>query len=110
VKDLPSNPILTGVTSFDGGTSSYNNAVSTVSGATLVAHWTSGYPLVVTKPSGSGMVVALNCYPVSSDMRSDFWVSSTSGARLMANALSYAAGAYSSPITTITRSRRARRS
>ena len=102
VKDLPSNPILTGVTSFNGGTSSYFNAVSIVSGATLVAHWNNGYPLVVTKPSGSGTVVALNFYPVSSDMRSDFWPSSTSGARLMANALSYASGAYSNPITTIT--------
>jgi hypothetical protein len=102
VEDLPSSPILTGVTSFNGGTSSYFNAVSIVSGATLVAHWNNGYPLVVTKPSGSGTVVALNFYPVSKDMRSDFWPTTTSGARLMANALSYASGNYSNPITTIT--------
>ncbi len=100
--DLPANPILTGVTSFNGGTASWNNAVSIASGATQVAHWSSGTPLVVTKASGSGMVVALNFYPVSITMRSDFWLTSTSGAQLMGNALRYASGAYSNPVTTIT--------
>jgi hypothetical protein len=84
VADLPADPLLAGVSSFDGGSSSYHNApLSLVPGATLVAHWTDGVPLVVKK----GRVVAVNIFPPSSDSRSDFWNAATDGARLLANAL-----------------------
>jgi hypothetical protein len=87
VVDQPTHPILTGVHSFNGGTSSYYNTISLVGGASLVAHWNNGYPLVATK----GQVIGLNFYPPSSDARSDFWTSATDGARLMANSLAWAA-------------------
>jgi len=84
VADLPSDPLLAGVGSFDGGSGSWhNNPVSLVAGATLVAHWTNGQPLVAYK----GSVVALNFFPPSSDSRGDFWNSATDGVRLMTNAL-----------------------
>jgi Ca2+-binding RTX toxin-like protein len=87
VADLPSDPLLAGVSSFDGGINSYhNNPVSLVAGATLVAHWTNGQPLVAFKSN----VVALNFFPPSSDSRGDFWNSATDGVRLMTNALNAA--------------------
>jgi hypothetical protein len=84
VPDLPDDPLLEGVTSFDGGQWSFrNNAISLAPGATLVAHWTDGLPLVAYK----GNVVALNFFPPSSGAREGFWDPATDGARLMANAL-----------------------
>ena len=91
VADQPSHPILNGVTSFNGGTSSYHELVATTSGASLVAHWTDGQPLVATKQLTLGRVVALNFYPPSSNARSDFWLTNTKGGLLMANALLYSA-------------------
>jgi uncharacterized repeat protein (TIGR01451 family) len=89
VPDLPSHPILAGVNSFNGGSSSFHNSLVLNPGATLVAHWDNGEPLVVTKSSGNGEVVALNFYPPSSQARSDFWDATTDGALLMANALRF---------------------
>ena len=80
------------MTSFNGGSSSYHDSVSTTTGATLVAHWTDGLPLVATKQLTAGRAAALNFYPPSSNARSDFWEASTDGGRLMANALLWAGG------------------
>jgi MYXO-CTERM domain-containing protein len=94
VKDLPSHPILAGVASFDGGSSSYHNDNAVVtSGATQIAHWSNNLPLVAAKTTSNGSAVALNFFPPSSDARSDFWESTTDGARLMANALTWDANA-----------------
>jgi len=88
VKDVPSHPLLDAVNAFNGGTSSFqNSSISTTAGTTLVAHWSNGQPLVGAKDIGAGHFAGLNFFPPSSDSRSDFWVSSTDGARLMADAL-----------------------
>jgi hypothetical protein len=88
VKDLPSHPLLDAVGSFNGGSSSYqNSSIGLTAGSTLVAHWSNGQPLVGAKDIGAGHFAGLNFFPPSSDARSDLWVSSTDGARLMANAL-----------------------
>jgi hypothetical protein len=88
----PQHPILEGVTSFHGGSSSFHNSpITTASGATLVANWSNGQPLVATKVFTAGRIAGLNFYPPSSDARADFWRSNTDGARLMANALIWAA-------------------
>ena len=80
--------MLDAVASFNGGSSSYeNSSISIAAGATLVGHWSNGQPLVGAKDIGVGHFAGLNFFPPSSDSRSDFWVSSTDGARLMANAL-----------------------
>lgn len=88
VADQPADPLLAGVSSFDGGSSSYHNNVTLVPGATQVAHWSNNVPLVAFKQAASGAdVVGLNFYPPSSSIRSDFWTASTDGAKLLANAL-----------------------
>jgi hypothetical protein len=88
VKDLPSHPLLDAVGSFNGGSSSFqNSSISTTAGTTLVAQWSNGQPLVGAKDIGAGHFAGLNFFPPSSDARSDLWVSSTDGARLMADAL-----------------------
>jgi hypothetical protein len=88
VKDLPLHPLLDGVSSFNGGTSSFQNSpISIASGATLVAHWSNSQPLVGGKDDGAGRSAGLNFFPPSSDATGFGWISSTDGARLMANAL-----------------------
>jgi hypothetical protein len=91
VADQPSSSLLSGVTTFDGGTSSYHALVSLAPGGHLVAHWSGdGSPLVASKGSATaGHVVALNFYPPSSDARPDFWLADTDGVRLMTNAILY---------------------
>jgi hypothetical protein len=87
----PENPILAGVTSFDGGSSSYRSTGSLHPDAIRVADWSNGSPLVVTRQIGSANRVDLNFFPPSSDARGDFWVATTGGALLMGNSLVYAA-------------------
>ena len=89
----PLHPIMQGVSSFDGGSLSARPLDPNLStGSTLVADWSDGRPLVVTKTIGGVRRADLGFYPPSSDVRSDFWVSSTDGALLMANALTWTAG------------------
>ena len=89
---VPGSPLLTGVTSFNGGTNSYYGTGSPNAAATRVVDWSNGAPLVVTRVIGGHNRVDLNFYPPSNSVRADFWVSSTNGAQLMANALLYSAG------------------
>ena len=82
---LGGHPLLTGVNSFNGGSSSWHNDVTMANGGTLVASWSFGGPLVAIK----GNVVALNFFPPSSDSAAfGFWDATTDGGVLMANALS----------------------
>jgi len=96
---LPNHPIMVGVTTFDGGSSSYYGSGSLSLYTTLIANWTNGSPLIAEKSNKNngdpiaGKCVALNFYPPSSDVRFDFWNPTTDGAIIMANALEYAAGA-----------------
>ena len=87
IKDLPNHPLLQGVNSFNGGSRSYRGSGTLASGATVVAHWNNSdnTPLIAVK----GNVVALNFFPPSSNMRSDFWDASTDGGRMMVNALAW---------------------
>ena len=99
---LPADPLLNGVTSFNGGAQSFQNSpISIAPGATLVANWSGGQPLVGKKIDGAGRFVGLNFFPPSSDSFSVGWVSSTSGARLMANALLWAAQLPTAALPTI---------
>ncbi|MDR6120082.1 hypothetical protein QE370_003266 [Aeromicrobium sp. SORGH_AS981] len=83
VVDDADDPLLAGVGSFDGGGSSYRIPVAPAEGSTVVAHWSTGEPLVVRGEKS----IYLNFFPPSSDARSDFWDASTDGTRLLANAL-----------------------
>jgi hypothetical protein len=97
VPDIADHPLLRGVDSFNGGASSYHSApVLVAEGVTLVAHWSGDLqPLVAVRdaPVGNSRIVALNFYPVSSDVYESFWDATTDGAVLMANALTHSSGA-----------------
>jgi hypothetical protein len=88
VKDLPSHPRPEAAGSFNGGSSSFQtSSIGITAGTTQVVHWSNGRPLVGAEDIGAGHFAGLNFFPPSSDARSDLWVSSTDGARLMADAL-----------------------
>jgi subtilisin family serine protease len=90
----PGHPIMQGVSTFDGGHRSYRpRTFDVMSGAVRVADWSDGRPLVVTKMVSGVRRVDLGFYPVSSDVDSDYWDSSTDGTLLMANALNWVARA-----------------
>lgn len=94
---LPNHPIMVGVNTFDGGSSSYHGIGSLSLYTTVIANWTNGLTLIAEKSNKNngdpiaGKCVALNFYPPSSDVRFDFWNPATDGAIIMANALEYAA-------------------
>lgn len=94
---LPAHPVVAGVTSFNGGTSSYRGAGTLSAASTGIANWSSGEGLAATKSVGSGIVVTLNFFPPSSTSQADFWVASTDGALLMANALKFVADSSTTP-------------
>ncbi|MBL8875828.1 MAG: hypothetical protein JNM86_08545 [Phycisphaerae bacterium] len=82
------HPILIGVRSFSGGTSSYRaNQNNVMAGATVVARWTGGNVLASAGPLPGR--ADLNFFPPSSDSRSDLWAANTDGLKLMVNALLY---------------------
>ena len=98
--DLPGHPILEGVSGFDGGASSFHSAgMVPAAGTTLVASWSDGEPLVGTRTMpGTGEIVGLNLFPPSSDARSDLWDRTSDGARLIGNALLFAASGSPTPV------------
>lgn len=87
---VPNSPIMTGVDSLSA-INAYHANTSVRAGATLIASWSNGAPLVAVSNGFNGQVVTLNFFPPSSTARSDFWNASTDGAQLMANALLYVA-------------------
>jgi hypothetical protein len=92
----PTHPIMSGINSFFGGSSSYHvTGVGFASNAFVQAYYNDGSWMVLTKENVGPMNarrVDLNFFPPSSDVRSDFWDASTNGALLMANALTWAMG------------------
>lgn len=95
------SPIMNGITSFNGGTSSYRtNSSSFAAGSVTEATWSNGEWLVATRTNagaaGDKRRADLNFYPPSNTVRSDFWLSSTQGGEIMANALLWVAGITSS--------------
>ncbi|WP_299208529.1 T9SS type A sorting domain-containing protein [uncultured Dokdonia sp.] len=90
----PGDPILTDVTTFDGGTASFHNTGGTIAaGATVIAEYTDGSPLLI-RASNVGPAntrrVFLNFYPPSIDARDDFWDTTSDGAQIIRNALLWA--------------------
>ena len=94
------SPLLAGVSSFDGGSSSYHDPGTLTAGAVDVADWSNGTPLIATKLINGFQVVMLNFFPPSSDVSSDFWLASTDGTQLIVNALNYAGVASAPAVAT----------
>ncbi len=86
------HPLLTDVTNFHGGSASLHNQVSMSPAAVRIADYDNGVPLVAFKQVGTSYVVGLNFFPPSGAVNSGNWVTTTDGAKLMANALKFSAG------------------
>ncbi len=87
VVGYPGHPAMSGVNSFVGGDSSYRQAGSALnSGAFRIASWSDGKPLIVASTRLYNRI-DLGFFPPSSDSRADFWLASSDGGRVMANAL-----------------------
>jgi hypothetical protein len=85
---VPGHPIMDGVNTFDGGTSSARPTTLLVeTGCTRIAEWTDGKTLVAVHPNPHR--ADLGMYPPSNAVSSGFWNQQTDGAILMANALVY---------------------
>ncbi len=90
---VPDHPIVEGVGIFDGGSSSFRPTTPLLTDHGVpIARWSDGRTLVAVS-SRFPTRVDLGMYPPSSDSSSSFWVAGTDGARLMANALLFAASA-----------------
>jgi hypothetical protein len=80
-----------GIDSFGNPFGGYRpNITSVTPGSTKVATWNSGHTLVAVAPNPR--VVELGFHPVSSDVHVAYWLASSDGGRLMANALLFSAG------------------
>ena len=84
----PNHPILNGVSVFNGGQFSFRpNGTTLTPGATLIASWSDGKPLVAVGPKINR--ADLGFFPVSSDVNGSYWASNTDGVKLLGNALMY---------------------
>ncbi|GAA0872836.1 hypothetical protein GCM10009117_19830 [Gangjinia marincola] len=91
--NLPGDPIMANVNSFDGGSNSYHDINGTLSAnATVVAEWSNGNPLIVKADDVGPQEVRqvfLNFFPPSDIERADFWDETTDGAQIMINAVKW---------------------
>ncbi len=83
----PDHPLMQGVSTFVGGAYSGRPNTGSVAQGTLVARWSDGTPLLVAGTVGGTPRADLGFFPVSSDIRGDFWDRNTDGAQMMRNAL-----------------------
>lgn len=96
IKDLPDHPVLAGVNNFDGGESAvFASEVELAPGTRRVASWSTGAPLVAVREFGAGRLVGLNLVPFSEAAGGIGWSTNSDGARLLGNALTWAAAASS---------------
>ncbi|MBS0190836.1 MAG: hypothetical protein U0573_02950 [Phycisphaerales bacterium] len=84
-----SHPIMSGVSSFNGGSVALRVTGPPFSpGSFVIANWNDDRPLVVVSPKFANRA-DLNFYPVSSTVSSVLWQVGTNGDKLLANALIY---------------------
>ncbi|UYV14167.1 MAG: hypothetical protein NCW75_07705 [Phycisphaera sp.] len=87
----PSHPIMDGVASFFGGTSSFRPNVTDLNpGATAIAEWDDGRVLVAIGANPNR--VDLGFYPPPSTVSASFWDIGTDGDLMLVQSLLFAAG------------------
>jgi hypothetical protein len=93
---VPGHPIMAGVATFSGSTSSWRPTSTTLTaGSTLIAEWSDGKMLVAqhgTLPNR----VDLGFYPPSNAVNTTGWDATTDGGKLLANALLFVGSNHSS--------------
>ncbi len=88
----PMHALASGVTTFTGGTLSARPTTTQLSAAaTLVADWNDGKPLITFRDDLAGPRVDLGIYPPSDDVAFFYWDAATDGARILSNAMTFAA-------------------
>ncbi len=86
------HPLMADVASFHCGSASLHNQVTLTTNAVRIADYDNGVPLVGYKQVGVNSVVGLNFFPPSNAVDSGFWLPTTDGGKLMANALKFSVG------------------
>ena len=86
----PSHPIMAGVSNFTCSTCFRMNGTGLHPGATLIASWADGRPLVVV--GSNPKRVDIGFYPPSSDCVAAYWSPAGHGDEMMAQAVAFAAG------------------
>ncbi|EGG16005.1 2-Aminomuconate deaminase [Cavenderia fasciculata] len=100
-RECENHPVLMGVDNFCGGGQSSHSDGTLSTGATLIASWENGRPLIAETPTnGAGKIVSLNFYPPSDRIESESWTHTSDGAKLLANSLRYVRGFTSTTIST----------
>lgn len=92
---IPGHPILAGVNSFSGGTSSFRPSTTSINANTLrIANWSTGQPLVVAREGGplAARRVDLGFFPVPNTLSAGGYDVTTQGSLLIKNALLWATG------------------
>ncbi len=94
---VPSSPIMNGVTSLNGGSESFHTTSTALNGnGQVIAYWNDGNICVASRTNagtgGNVRRVDINMFPVSTAEYAGGWVPTTSGATLMANAMTWVAG------------------
>ncbi len=86
----PLHPVLSGITSFDGGERSFRVRSSYLSpGASFVAAWSDGAPLIAVREIDGVPRVDLALYPTSDRVNVEFWSAATDGGLILANAVAH---------------------
>jgi gliding motility-associated-like protein len=91
IKLLPSHELLNGVNTFNGGEFSSSGA-TVINSSTIAATWGDNSPLIVYNDNigpGGSRRVDLDFFPPSSTVDGRFWNASTSGVKILTNALEY---------------------
>ncbi|MBL0927028.1 MAG: hypothetical protein IBJ11_05160 [Phycisphaerales bacterium] len=90
----PDHPIMAGVASFNGGTSSPRPTSTAVPGhATVIANWSDGKLLAVTSTRFPNRA-DLGFFPPSNTVSGGLWDAATDGAKLLANTVEYVVKPY----------------
>ncbi len=89
----PVHPIMLGIGTFSGGSSSFRPTATaiTIAATEVLADWSDGKTLIAVREDTVGARVDLGLYPVSDAVLPSYWDDATDGDLLLANALKYAA-------------------
>ncbi|HET6513118.1 MAG TPA: hypothetical protein VFH43_13070, partial [Candidatus Kapabacteria bacterium] len=97
---LPTHPLMKNVSTFSASTAFRSISSTLATGAYRVANWASGEPLIAAKENVGAKKarrVDLNFFPPSSTYSSSYWLATTNGGQIMANALLWCAGGGAPP-------------
>ena len=89
---VPESPLMTGVTTFDGGDRSFRSPAPPHALATRIADWSTGEVLIAERTDLSGGRVDLGMFPVSELQAAGGWLTNTDGAIILRNAVVRASG------------------